>query len=531
MVILFFQLHSIRDGKCTCGNADCGSPGKHPRTKNGFKDATVDLRQIDAAWTDCPDANIGIATEASGLVVFDVDDPKGGSATLNALATKNGALPEVNVVKTGNGRHIWLAKPEGCGFVKSSKNDGGLDVRADGGYVVAPPSLHYSGQRYEWERRGTLVNAPPWALDWANRGNGAARSAAIKTKLGELPDYLKSKTSPVISERAAASLRTAWSPSEQAWIESALQAIPSDSYDTWYQIGMALQALRWETNETDIGFELWDRWSQGAPAKYSSAACESKWKSFGRDGRAGITIGTIYHIARQNGWTGPPVTEQSAQQVNGQLFAPFFGATESSLATLKAVSADQLLSAPAPARSWVVDRFLPAAEVTMLGGDGGTGKTTLALQLGISCVSGDGWLGLPVNRCNVIYVSAEDPEAEVHYRLEQITKHSPVASDELRQFNLIDMAGKDATLAFFDKGLLKPTQLLTRIEDIAREHCAGCLVFDSVADFFGGNENERREVRAFVGLLRGLAMRLNDAVVFLAHPSVDGIKTGRGYSV
>ena len=59
---------------------------------------------------------------------------------------------------------------------------------------------------------------------------------------------------------------------------------------------------------------------------------------------------------------------------------------------------------------------------------------------------------------------------------------------------------------------------------------AGCIFFDAVADFFGGNENERREVRAFIGLLRGLALRLNAAVVIIAHPSVDGIKTGRGYS-
>jgi RecA-family ATPase len=167
----------------------------------------------------------------------------------------------------------------------------------------------------------------------------------------------------------------------------------------------------------------------------------------------------------------------------------------------------------------------------MLGGDGGTGKTTLALQLGISCVTGDSWLGLRVNRCNVLYVSAEDPEDEVHFRLEQITKHRHVPADELRQLNLIDLAGKDATLAVFDKaGFLRSTPLVTQIEEIAREHNTGCIIFDAVADFFGGNENERREVRAFVGFLRGLAMRLNAAIVFLAHPSVDGIKTGRGYS-
>jgi RecA-family ATPase len=134
-------------------------------------------------------------------------------------------------------------------------------------------------------------------------------------------------------------------------------------------------------------------------------------------------------------------------------------------------------------------------------------------------------------QCNVLYVSAEDPADEIHFRLEQITKDSRLSTEELARFKLIDLAGKDATIATFDRhGLIKRTPLFDQIESLAREHQAGCIIFDSVADFFGGNENERREVRAFVGLLRGLAMRLDAAVIFLAHPSVDGIKTGRGYS-
>jgi RecA-family ATPase len=155
----------------------------------------------------------------------------------------------------------------------------------------------------------------------------------------------------------------------------------------------------------------------------------------------------------------------------------------------------------------------------------------LGLQLSVASVSGGKWIGLNVNPCNVLYVSAEDPRDEIHLRLEQITKTSKLSKEELARFMLFDLAGKDATVATFDgNGLIKPTPLFAQIEDVARKHDAGCIIFDSVADFFGGNENERREVRAFVGLLRGLAMDLVAAVVFLAHPSVDGIKTGRGYS-
>jgi RecA-family ATPase len=195
------------------------------------------------------------------------------------------------------------------------------------------------------------------------------------------------------------------------------------------------------------------------------------------------------------------------------------------------VRGDELLSAPAPARHWAVADWIPGSETTMFGGDGGIGKTTLALQLSVAHITGQDWFGLKVYRCNVLYVSAEDPKDEIHFRLEQIAKHVKISKEELMGFKLINLAGSPATIAVFGRdGQIKLTPLFGKIERAAREHNAGCIILDAVADFFGGNENERREVRAFVGQLRGLAMQLRAAVVFLAHPSVDGMKTGRGYS-
>ena len=70
-----FPLHSIGpDGICTCGQPDCGSPGKHPRTSKGFHDATTDPEQIRAWWKTWPAANVGIRTGAeSGVFALDVD--------------------------------------------------------------------------------------------------------------------------------------------------------------------------------------------------------------------------------------------------------------------------------------------------------------------------------------------------------------------------------------------------------------------------------------------------------------------------
>jgi putative DNA primase/helicase len=144
-----FPLHSIRDGRCTCGQ-DCGkNAGKHPRVRGGFKVATTDTRQIEAWWRQWPDANIGIATGAvSGIIVIDVDGEK-GLATLRALVAQYGALPRTAIVKTARGWHWYFLMRARCERIPCSTGDG-LDVRADGGHVVAPPSRHASGHIYQW---------------------------------------------------------------------------------------------------------------------------------------------------------------------------------------------------------------------------------------------------------------------------------------------------------------------------------------------------------------------------------------------
>jgi Bifunctional DNA primase/polymerase, N-terminal/Primase C terminal 2 (PriCT-2)/AAA domain len=394
----------VRDGKCACGNANCRSPAKHPRTRNGCKDSTAELAQIERWWRHSPGANIGIAT-GGGLIVIDVDGP-GGEAALQALQGEHGPLPETATVKTSRGRHLYFRTPKDRHI--SCSAGGGLDVRGDGGFVVAPFSQHISGHVYEWIGRTTKwAEAPGWLLDWARNRKGTARPIDDKMSgLGELPAYLQNIISPAISDHLEAALRTAWSPTEQARLEAALAAIDVKScgYDDFLKIGFALHSLNWDRADgTSIGFDLWDRWCSLSD-HYNQAGLEAKWQSFQRSARSGVTVGTVFHMARERGWNGP-----SPEPVNGQPSATIleaaslFAAAGGPVAALKTVSADALLSKPAPSRTWLVDRFIPAAEVTMIGGDGGTGKTTLALQLGMSCVSGDSWLDLPVNRmqCNL----------------------------------------------------------------------------------------------------------------------------------
>ncbi|MDT5268417.1 MAG: putative primase/helicase [Acidobacteriota bacterium] len=152
---------------CSCIDAlKCRSPGKHPRTRKGLKDASTDPAQIRRWWELYPLANVGLAMgRKSGLVALDVDPRSGGDASLCELIEAHGELPNtLEAITGGGGAHIFFAHP-GVTFKNSSSSLGeGLDVKTDGGYVVAAPSLHASGKRYQWRTRRTPAHLPGWLL-------------------------------------------------------------------------------------------------------------------------------------------------------------------------------------------------------------------------------------------------------------------------------------------------------------------------------------------------------------------------------
>lgn len=141
---------------------------KRPATTNGLKAATGDPVQIERWWRDMPEANIGVATGApSGVFVLDVDD--GGEPELKKLEAQYGDLPSTVESITGSGgRHLFFRMPPDRDLRNSaSKIAASCDIRANGGYVVVPPSVHPTGRRYVWsvDSAGEFAAAPAWLLD------------------------------------------------------------------------------------------------------------------------------------------------------------------------------------------------------------------------------------------------------------------------------------------------------------------------------------------------------------------------------
>jgi hypothetical protein len=164
----------------------CAPSAKTPACAHGCKDATTDVIVIQAWWRDNPDYNIGIATgAASGIFVVDVDGGVAESA-LKKLEERHGELPQTVEVITPRGRHAYFRCPQAPVRNSAGKIADGIDIRGEGGFVIAPPSVHPTGRRYCWsvDSANSLAEAPQWLLDkitepMNGNGNGKWREHVI----------------------------------------------------------------------------------------------------------------------------------------------------------------------------------------------------------------------------------------------------------------------------------------------------------------------------------------------------------------
>lgn len=194
--------------------------------------------------------------------------------------------------------------------------------------------------------------------------------------------------------------------------------------------------------------------------------------------------------------------------------------------------ASDLSGKPVPARHWLVHDLVPSGTVTLLGGDGGTGKSLLALQLAVAVASGGNWLARAVSSGGALFISAEDDKAELHRRLDDVVRAGGLRFEELERLTMRSLAGEDALLAMQNPktGVLTASPLFAELDQRIGDERPALVVLDTLADLFPGNENDRAQARQFIGLLRGLAIRHKCAVLLLAHPSLSGLNSGSGTS-
>lgn len=309
---------------------------------------------------------------------------------------------------------------------------------------------------------------------------------------------------------------------------------PDMAYRDWLNVLMALH------DAGDAMLPLAIEWSSRG-SKFQPGEIERKWRSFTRG--SGVHWATIPALAEARGAKLDEICiRHRAAGAPPRPNTPVMAA-DSHVENVTAV-AEQIMrfqsgvfracdldGQPVPERVWHVHDLIPANTVTLLSGDGGTGKSTIALQLTVSTALQRPWLGLAVRHGKAVYLSAEDDKAELHRRLADITRAENATLADLGNLTLRSLAGEDALLATVAKGgMLQATPLLEAVKQLLERDCPDLLVLDTLADYFPGNENDRAQARQFIGILRGLAINHHCAVVMLAHPSVAGMASGTGTS-
>lgn len=289
-------------------------PDKHPHIEKWQLVASVDPAQIESWWVRWPQAHVGVATGLSRLCAIDLDlkpsEGKDGVAAFARLVEQNGGQHGCGLMASTprGGRHyVYLAPEQRVGSCTDVLPGSGIDVRADGGYVVVPspasPGREWVvGDPFRVGEGGQIDIGPmpPWVLDLvttrrsiSSRPGGAAAGRAMP-----------------LSERKVAAIRRA------------LPHIDNLPRDNWIRVGMALKS----TSAREQAYDLWVEWSRAEPGgvKFDAEDQRYQWDRLAElrwDGSE-VTIATLFHMAKEGGYVPSLEDEMEAESVPAADAAP-----------------------------------------------------------------------------------------------------------------------------------------------------------------------------------------------------------------
>lgn len=185
---------------------------------------------------------------------------------------------------------------------------------------------------------------------------------------------------------------------------------------------------------------------------------------------------------------------------------------------LKPVSVFDVMTNPAPPPAFVWDGFAPRGNVTLLGAHGGTGKSTIALMLGVCAALGRPLFGVDTEQSKVIFVSLEDGSSVVRHRLAGICKAWMIDPARLQGLlHIVDGTEHPELFAAETRGAGELTASYHELRKLVQSENIGLVLIDNASDAFGGDEIQRRQVRAFMRALNAVARLTDCAVMLLAH--------------
>jgi RecA-family ATPase len=207
-----------------------------------------------------------------------------------------------------------------------------------------------------------------------------------------------------------------------------------------------------------------------------------------------------------------------------------------SLPKLKPVSVFDVLTNPAPPPQFVWNGYLPRGVVSLLGAHGGTGKSTIALMLSVCAALGRPLFGVGTVRCKTLFVSLEDSAHIIRHRLAFICQKWEIDPAQLHgNLHIVDGTENPELYSADSRGAGETTPTYFELRKLVQVEEVGLVVLDNASDAYGGDEIQRRQVRAFIRALVEVASLTNCSVMLLAHVDKNTSRArkaegGEGYS-
>jgi AAA domain/Primase C terminal 2 (PriCT-2)/RepB DNA-primase from phage plasmid len=313
-------------------------------------------------------------------------------------------------------------------------------------------------------------------------------------------------------------------------LRGALAVIPSDDRDLWIKFGMCLRA----SLPDGPAFDLWADWSRKS-VKCDEDDLEYRFGGFEPD-EAGHQA--IFAEAPKYGWKNPgrPPLDTATLGFGVGVTLPA-GASPTPPAPppppFVEVQISDLATATPEPQVWWCAGYLPAGHVTLLGGHGGAGKSTIALMLAANIAAGAPFLGQPCKHGRVLYFSAEDPGPLVRRRLAKVCHEMGLIPAALAQSLRVLDATETAPVLFAEQraGGVRGAVLTATYDALAQYIEANgidVLIADNSSDLFDADEINRAMVRAFVRSLAMLVRKRGGAVLLLAHVDKTTSRAGKG---